>query len=76
MKKAKPLFPPPTGKNWSKRLPMEQRRRIVLRNHKGNYLKSAQSMDYLAKGTMDKRTRELASSDREYFFKEFRKKKK
>lgn len=67
MKKAKPLFPPPSGKNWSKRLPMDERRRIVLKNHKGNYLKSAQAMDYLAKGTMDKRTRELASADREYF---------
>lgn len=72
-KENKPLFPPPSGKVWSKRLPMEQRRRIVLRNHKGSYLKSGQAMDYLAKGTQDKRTRELASADREYFFREHRK---
>jgi hypothetical protein len=67
MKKAKPLFPPPSGKNWSKRLPMEKRRAIVLKNKKGDYLKAAQAMDYLAKGTMDKKTRELSSADREYF---------
>lgn len=72
----KPLFPTPTGKHWSKRLPMEQRRKIVLRNHENSYLKSGQAMDFLAKGTMDKRTKELASADREYFFKEHRKGKK
>ena len=69
----KPLFPPPSGRHWSKRLPTEQRRNIVLKNHRGNYLKSGQAMDFLAKGTMDKRTRELASADREYFFREHRK---
>ena len=72
-KPAKPLFPTPTGKHWSKRLPTEKRRNIVLRNHHGSYLKSGQAMDYLAKGTIDKRTRELASADREYFFREHRK---
>ena len=72
MKKVKPLFPTPTGKHWSKRLPMEQRRNIVLKNHRGNYLKSAQAMDFLSKGTSDKRTRELARYDANYFFKKAR----
>jgi hypothetical protein len=75
-KEVKPLFEPLSGSHWSKRLPMEKRRSIVLRNHRGNYLKSAQAMDYLAKGNPDKKTRELSSVDREYFRKEYRKRKK
>ena len=55
---------------------MEQRRKIVLRNHQNSYLKSGQAMDFLAKGTMDKKTKELASADRDYFLKEHRKGKK
>lgn len=72
-KKVKPLFPPPSGKAWSKRLPMSTRRNIVLRNHKGDYLKSAQAMDYLAKGSADSKTKELARADANFFFKEARK---
>jgi len=67
MKKVKPLFPPPSGKHWSKRLPMDKRRTIVLKNHKGNYLKAAQAMDFLGKGTHDKETRRLAEADEAYF---------
>ena len=73
MKKVKPLFPIPSGASWSKRLPATKRRDIVLRNHKKNYLKSAQAMDYLAKGSHDKKTKELASADREYFRRQWRK---
>jgi hypothetical protein len=71
-KEVKPLFEPLSGSHWSKRLPMEKRRSIVLKNHRGNYLKSAQSMDFLAKGTSDKKTRELARQDSNYFFKRYR----
>jgi hypothetical protein len=71
-KETKPLFEPLSGQHWSKRLPMEKRRSIVLRNHRGNYLKSAQAMDYLAKGTADKRTKELARHDANYFFRRAR----
>jgi len=67
-KEVKPLFEPLSGSHWSKRLPMEKRRNIVLRNHRGNYLKSAQAMDFLSKGTSDKRTKELARQDANYFF--------
>jgi len=67
-KEVKPLFEPLSGSHWSKRLPMEKRRNIVLRNHRGNYLKSAQAMDFLSKGTADKRTKELARQDANYFF--------
>ncbi len=66
-KKPKPLFPTASGASWSKRLPATKRRDIVLRKHKGNYLKSAQAMDYLSKGTHDKPTRELARADYNYF---------
>jgi hypothetical protein len=72
-KEVKPLFEPLSGSHWSKRLPMEKRRNIVLRNHRGNYLKSAQAMDFLAKGTIDKKTKILARSDADYFFKNYRK---
>ena len=71
-KEVKPLFEPLSGSHWSKRLPMEKRRSIVLRNHRGNYLKSAQAMDFLSKGTSDKRTRELARYDANYFFRRAR----
>ena len=67
-KEVKPLFEPLSGSHWSKRLPMDKRRNIVLRNHRGNYLKSAQAMDFLSKGTSDKRTKELARQDANYFF--------
>jgi hypothetical protein len=66
-----PLFPK-SGASWSKRLPTDERRRIVLKNHKGDYLKSAQAMDFLSKGTWDKRTKELSRMDANYFFKEAR----
>lgn len=72
-KKQKPLFPPPSGATWSKRLPMEKRRAIVLKRHKGNYLKAAQSMDYLSKGTSDKKTKELSRADYNYFYKKWSK---
>jgi hypothetical protein len=71
-KEVKPLFEPLSGSHWSKRLPMEKRRNIVLRNHRGNYLKSAQAMDFLSKGTADKKTKELSRSDANYFFKKAR----
>jgi len=72
-KEVKPLFEPLSGSHWSKRLPMEKRRSIVLRNHRGNYLKSAQAMDFLSKGTSDSKTKILARSDSDYFFKNYRK---
>jgi hypothetical protein len=72
-KEVKPLFEPLSGSHWSKRLPMEKRRNIVLRNHRGNYLKSAQAMDFLSKGTADKETKQKARSDSDYFFKIARK---
>jgi len=71
-KAVKPLFEPLSGAHWSKRLPMDKRRSIVLKNHRGNYLKSAQAMDFLSKGTIDKRTKELSRQDANYFFKEAR----
>ncbi len=67
-KEVKPLFEPLSGQHWSKRLPMEKRRSIVLKNHRGNYLKSAQAMDFLSKGTANKRTKELSRADANYFF--------
>jgi hypothetical protein len=75
-KEVKPLFEPLSGSHWSKRLPMDKRRNIVLRNHRGNYLKSAQAMDFLSKGTIDKKTKILARSDSDYFLKEHRRGKK
>ncbi len=71
-KEVKPLFEPLSGSHWSKRLPMEKRRNIVLRNHRGNYLKSAQAMDFLSKGTSDKETKQKARADSDYFYKRYR----
>lgn len=68
----RPLFPDEKGSHWSKRLPTDERRKIVLKNHKGNYLKSARAMDFLSKGTIDKKTKELSRIDSNYFFKEAR----
>jgi len=72
-KKVKSLFPPPSGASWSKRLGQTKRRDIVLRKHRGNYLKSAQAMDYLSKGTSDKPTKKLARLDADYFFNKYKK---
>lgn len=71
-KEVKPLFKPLSGSHWSKRLTAEKRRNIVLRNHRGNYLKSAQAMDFLSKGTSDKKTKELSRVDANYFFRRAR----
>lgn len=70
-KEVKPLFET-SGTRWSKRLPAYKRREIVLKNHKGDYLKSARAMDYLAKGSWDKKTKELARADSDYFYRKFR----
>lgn len=70
-KPVKPLFPK-VDKVWSKRLAAGKRRGIVLKNHKGNNLKAAQAMDYLAKGTWEKKTKELASADAAYFFHQYK----
>lgn len=72
-KPVKPLFDAPSGKHWSKRLPMEQRRNIVLKSHKGNYYNSWKAMDYLSKGTHDKKTKELSRADANYFYRMYNK---
>lgn len=58
---------------WRKGMQMEKRRRVALKNRGGDYLATGRALQALANVTADKRTKELASKDAAYFFKEHKK---
>ncbi len=64
-----------TQTGWRKNMPTEQRRRLVLKAHKGDYLSSGRAMQQLANVSQDKRTAELAGRDARWFFREHKKRK-
>lgn len=64
-----------TRSGWSKTKPAGERRKAVLRAHKGNLLSSARSKQALANVTKDAQTKRLAQADATYFYREYRKSK-
>lgn len=65
-------FKPSTHSGWEKGMPATERRRLVLKAHKGEPLASGRAMQALANVTTDKRTRELANADAKYFFRQLK----
>jgi hypothetical protein len=63
-------FNPQIHTGWEKDMPLEKRRDLVLKAHKGNYLASARSMQALANVTTDMETKKQAAIDADYFFTE------
>ena len=57
---------------WKKTLPMNTRRKVMLKAHKGNALSAARSLQALANVTTDKETRRTAESDAKYLFRQHR----
>ncbi len=53
---------------WMKDMPMDKRRRLVLKAHKGDKLSSARSMQSLANVTTDRETKRAARADAVFFF--------
>lgn len=61
-------FDPQVETGWTKGMRMKERRRRVLKAHKGDELAAARSMQALANVTQDQQTRIKAKSDAEHFF--------
>ena len=53
---------------WKKDMPEGERRRLVLKAHKGDELSSARSMQAKANVTTDRETKQKAKADAQYFF--------
>ena len=60
---------------WKKDLPEGERRRLVLKAHKGDELSSARSLQAKANVTTDRETKQKARADALYFFRRHRKRK-
>jgi hypothetical protein len=56
-------------------MPIDKRRRLVLKAHGGDKLASARGLLALANVTKDTETKRKADADAKYFFKEYAKKK-
>ncbi len=69
-------YNPQTHTGWHKSQSLDYRRRLVLRAHGGDKLSSARAMQALANITQDKATAIAARSDAQYFYREYRKRKK
>lgn len=67
--KGKRWYAPKVRSGWSKDMPAAERRKLLLRAHKGNLLAAARSKQALANVTADEETRVLALADAKYFFK-------
>ncbi len=61
-------YHPKVETGWEKDMPVEARRRRVLRAHKGDTLSSARGMQALANVTTDRETKSRARADALYFF--------
>ena len=60
-----------TSTGWKKSMPMEKRRKLVLKAHGGNKLASARGLLALSNVTKDSETKRKAKSDANFFFKEY-----
>ena len=71
--KSKQWYEPGVETGWEKEMPMAERRRLVLRAHKGDELASARSMQALSNVTTDRETKRAARADALFFYKVHRK---
>lgn len=68
-------YRPSVHTGWEKNQPADQRRRLVLKAHGGDYLAAGRAMQALSNVTADERTKLLAGRDARYFFRKNRDKK-
>lgn len=61
---------------WEKDMPQAKRRRIALKSRRGDTLATARALQSLANVTKDSETARKATSDAQYFYAQYRKKKK
>ena len=64
-----------THTGWEKSMPMDKRRRLVLKAHGRDYLASARGLQALANVTKDSETKQKAKADAKYFYNEYAKRK-
>jgi len=69
-------YAPKIRSSWKKDMPAKERRRLLLKAHKGNLLAAARSKQALANVTEDEETKVLALKDAQFFFELHRKEKK
>jgi len=75
-KRSERFFHPKVKSGWKKSMPKTQRRKLVLKAHKGDYLAAARSKQTLANVTKDKGTKEAAGEDAKYFLQEYHRREK
>lgn len=66
--KSKKWYKPTTTMNWSKDMPVAERRRNALRAHGGDALATARALQALSNVTTDRETKREAEKDAKYFF--------
>jgi hypothetical protein len=69
-------FEPGKPLGWKKSDTQAKRRRVALRNRKGDYLTTARALQSLSNVTQDKETERKARSDAKYFFRKYRNKRR
>jgi len=75
-KKVERFFVAGKKTGWSKDDSQDKRRRTILRSRKGNQLASARALTMLSNVSQDKETARKAKQDADYFYAQYRKKKK
>jgi hypothetical protein len=68
----KKWFPGLKETGWSKDLPPEERRELVLTATGGDYLEAARHLQALANVSTDEATKRLANIDADWFFEQYR----
>lgn len=76
MAKVEKWFEAGESLGWRKDDAMGKRRRIALKNRKGDKLATARALQSLANVTQDSETARKASADAQYFYRQYRQSKK
>ena len=74
--KSKRWYDPKISSGWKADMPAGKRRAIELKARKGDLLEAARAKQALANVTTSRKTKKAAQADADYFFREYRKKKK
>ena len=70
--KSKRWYKPKVHSGWKKDMPAKERRRLLLKAHRGDLLAAARSKQALANTTQDSETRMLAQADATYFLEQYK----
>ena len=75
-KKVEKWFKPGEPLGWEKDMPQTKRRRIALKSRKGDLLATARALQSISNVTKDSETARKAQSDAQYFYRQYRQKKR